>query len=704
MSDPQDVGDIERREASDPLTPSDLLEELAHNDALASLVAGNPNASFDLLCKLAERFPHEVLANPVLPLLYLEDPRQFAGWPTTTALNMLREEEDLPVWFVDALVGHKEPGVGDAARHHVSRAGESQGEAEAIEAIKHAALNTYGYVSRLDLTPIGEQAEWLITVLADHHAPEIRRMIAAGRNRPEGMLVHLAGDPDEQVRMQIAGHPHTPAATLSGMAHDDSERVLQALARRKDLSDEMAILLAQNTTYQVRFNLADNASTPPQVLVDIAADDNIKLRELVAKHPSTPVAVLARLASDEHYKVREAVAHNPATPAEWLEQLAGDENDYVIRAIAQNPHTPEAILARLAERRRDVYLMEHIAARPALPETIQAQLAGFGNEKIRAALAANETLPAPMLAKLATDSVYVVREAVAANSATPPELLIRLVHDEHDSVSRAACMNMHIPVETLTELARGELRHRLRVAQHTLTPAEIITQLAQDQDRDVRRAIARRADLPFEALCMLAIDSEVAGYLLHAPAQRLEPAAMYALAHVPKLCIEAHIAEDTRTDGDKLAELARHENEHIRLLVAHNPNTPLHVIVALCDDGSTAVSKAARGKLGTYTHGDHSQQMKPVGRDLPIALHQRLMQLLLESYADQKLCDAHCLLLLSDPILPDHVLAPYVTSRWWPERYIVARHPNAGQATLERLAHDGNRFVRAAARERLYGG
>jgi hypothetical protein len=138
--DPQQ--DAQRSDAADPTTSSERLAELAQDHTMAPLVAGNPNAPFDLLCELANQFPREVLANPVLPLLYLEDPRQFGAWPATVALNLLRDEEDLPAWFVDALAGHKEPGVSDAARHHVSRAGESHGEAGAIEAIKHAPLNT----------------------------------------------------------------------------------------------------------------------------------------------------------------------------------------------------------------------------------------------------------------------------------------------------------------------------------------------------------------------------------------------------------------------------------------------------------------------------------------------------------------------------------------------------------------------------------
>ncbi|HKD75097.1 MAG TPA: hypothetical protein VKB76_06355, partial [Ktedonobacterales bacterium] len=55
----------------------------------------------------------------------------------------------------------------------------------------------------------------------------------------------------------------------------------------------------------------------------------------------------------------------------------------------------------------------------------------------------------------------------------------------------------------------------------------------------------------------------------------------------------------------------------------------------------------------------------------------------------------------SIPEIASGDLAEHVMSLSWVERYIIARHPNADQQTLEQLARDGNRFVRATARGRL---
>src|SRR5581483_2881387 len=98
MNESHEFEDARRREAADPHTAPHRLIEIAHDYSrfamlhVAPLVASNPNAPFDLLCELVGRFPREVLANPVLQLLYIEDPRQFAEMPVKAALMLLREE------------------------------------------------------------------------------------------------------------------------------------------------------------------------------------------------------------------------------------------------------------------------------------------------------------------------------------------------------------------------------------------------------------------------------------------------------------------------------------------------------------------------------------------------------------------------------------------------------------------------------------
>lgn len=68
--------DLARRVAKNPCATPDLLRELAyHRDAIVrSRVAANPNTPTDALLKLGGEFPNEILDNPVLPLLFLENP------------------------------------------------------------------------------------------------------------------------------------------------------------------------------------------------------------------------------------------------------------------------------------------------------------------------------------------------------------------------------------------------------------------------------------------------------------------------------------------------------------------------------------------------------------------------------------------------------------------------------------------------------
>jgi hypothetical protein len=48
--------------------------------------------------------------------------------------------------------------------------------------------------------------------------------------------------------------------------------------------------------------------------------------------------------------------------------------------------------------------------------------------------------------------------------------------------------------------------------------------------------------------------------------------------------------------------------------------------------------------------------------------------------------------------LPEASLNKMLRSAFWRDRYLVVQHPRAPQEMLMALAHDGNRFVRAAAR------
>ena len=63
--------------ARDPNTSLDILERLAKtskDDLVLAAVAENPNTSPELLIELFDRYPYQVLNNPALELILLEQP------------------------------------------------------------------------------------------------------------------------------------------------------------------------------------------------------------------------------------------------------------------------------------------------------------------------------------------------------------------------------------------------------------------------------------------------------------------------------------------------------------------------------------------------------------------------------------------------------------------------------------------------------
>src|SRR5688572_15711380 len=99
------------KEASDPETPPEVLEDLArplleersnlHLTAqgreLGEAIAKNPNTPVKVLfhAALLRRFSSEVLANPIFPLLSLEDPALLEG-ASTDAISALALSPSAP--------------------------------------------------------------------------------------------------------------------------------------------------------------------------------------------------------------------------------------------------------------------------------------------------------------------------------------------------------------------------------------------------------------------------------------------------------------------------------------------------------------------------------------------------------------------------------------------------------------------------------
>ena len=158
------------------------------------------------------------------------------------------------------------------------------------------------------------------------------------------------------------------------------------------------------------------------------------------------------------------------------------------------------------------------------------------------------------------------------NNNASPEMLEELAENEDKDVRETVAENPKTPVELLKKLAGDrDLVVRHNVALNTSTPVDILMKLAEDEEKWVRFAVARNPNAPAEALKKLAEDENWR--------------------------VRRAVAENSRTPVGVLTKLAEDEVRDVRRAVAENSRTPVGVLRKLAEDKDSAVRGYAEEKL-----------------------------------------------------------------------------------------------------------
>lgn len=273
--------ELARLVANNPSTPPELLQELAtsNDKAIRKGVVSNPNTPVDLLLKLGKDFPKQLLNNPILSLLFLENPNLLNEIPLPTLLKMLKQKK-VPVFFLEWAAEHSDIYVLRAVAQH---------------------LHTPTII-----------LEKLVINCNDN---VICRLIAKNPITPQNVLTQLTNHNDEIVRWYVSQHQNTPESALEKLA-------------------------AYNPSTRISRFIAQHSKTQRGTLEKLAEHEDIDVRYYVAQHSNTPSSVLERLGLDRSWSgIRLAVAQNSNTPIETLKNLAEDSNPiiYVVaKANLQN--------------------------------------------------------------------------------------------------------------------------------------------------------------------------------------------------------------------------------------------------------------------------------------------------------------------------------------------------------------------------------
>ncbi|MDJ0746812.1 MAG: hypothetical protein QNJ32_26120 [Xenococcaceae cyanobacterium MO_167.B27] len=383
--------------------------------------------------------------------------------------------------------------------------------------------------------------------------------------------------------------------------------------------------------------------------------ENYRFREAIALNPNTNSMKLRRLAKDSNVRVRNSVASNPNTPLDILQIKSRDDNYAVRNSVARNLKTPTEILELLARDSRSE-VRQNVARNLKTPTKILELLANDSEKKVRDSLSVNPNTPKTILESYGNPNNrdYLLVGCIAGNPNTPIDVLKSLL-TYSDKSRKSLAKNPSTPteiLELLTQNSHSEVRQN--VARNPSTPTHILKSFANSSSALIRASVARNCNIPLEILELLAND-------------------FHAL-------VRASVAQNPRISKDTLKLLIHDSDNRVRSSVTKNPNTSLEILQLLANDPDNQVrSSVAKNPKCT----------------------RQIKETIFKKFAKSEIPSFSRVALFLSDYAESSVLAENSNSISWLERYAIAQNKKTPQDTLKILAQDGNRIVRATAKESL---
>lgn len=408
---------------------------------------------------------------------------------------------------------------------------------------------------------------------------------------------------------------------------------------------ELSVMDSEQKAWFVRYHPGVNAG----FLHELAKIADPELQHAIALHPMAPASLLSELASSATPKIRRAVARNPQAPGALLHQLAGDKNHLVRRAVAAHPHTALGDLAKLA-RDTAATVRAAIAAHPRVNAELSRLLLGDAKHKVRRTLAGNPSVPRDVLVRLAGDCELVVTDL--PETASPMPLKV-----EHEYIRSSLAGNPRLP-------------------------RKLLLQLTDDPSWQVRTQVAANPGMSLPLLEKLILTGKLPWEGI-ARNPHVTPAFLTQLAQDGNDNVRAAVAAHEQTPTETLNWLAGRSTPALKRALAVNPHTPLNVLKQLLVSSPFLLVKIVEN---------------PAARNNPHIFSDQLLNMLQEDIRRDWHSTFRKLFFKHEAFSASH-LQQFAASSYWQDRYQVALNPATLPAVLDDLTRDGNRYVRAVARE-----
>ncbi len=425
---------------------------------------------------------------------------------------------DTPRNLLEILADSDNPEVAEAAQMHVNYAGELKVNWQDIvdEKLKSRYLgqNDKLAVELLKIAPVPPYflseyvpAEYLIQGLNNPHLP-LRYCLQ--------LLARLAQEPTLEPRLQVAESPDTPLAVLKQLIGDLELSIRIAVEYNPNCPSELVELV------KGQYQVASNWDTDSQQLENLSNSNWDWIRLTVAQNPSTSEETLLKLAGDKVFKIQLAVAKNPITSARILAVLAEHHRNEIQKEVATHPNATEEILHSLFDTQQGV-----IKSRKNLPASILERFYQRVNKSIalspdyqlrnqysaiRRFLLQQPNTPAWILAEFADVDVDEMRKAKLANRShqPKPKVLEKWIQDDLRFLIDIA-KHPQVSVEILEQIIQyPNIEIKLAVAHNRTTPEEIklklLEELAMNSDYKIKTEIAKNLKTPIYLLEQLGQD------------------------------------------------------------------------------------------------------------------------------------------------------------------------------------------------------
>jgi predicted DNA-binding WGR domain protein len=647
---------IDRALAKHPKASADLLEKLSHNsdETTRRNVVLSPNASKDVLVRLAPQFPADFFKNPAFDWLLLEEPDLLKRIGGGVMKNILKRPE-CPQSFLTWAAEH------GSEEEMLAVTMNPKAPTDALQRLlkqkgKVAAAAKNHTLMAKEAKPIDLDQEFENAVRSVFSKLNYAAWLEAKGDLTAAQLPLCNATLTKRIAKEELRDKEVIAACEKGHFYFLADKKVDSACVRKSLPSrilglihpkapiEALIKRSKSVEWVERFAIARNPSTPQNIIDMLTSDSHQSVAHQAKATAIAKTAAADRVSSflsegesavDNSKIVSELAQRIKSCWSEWqlvdtrwnrylcLFQWVSRLDEFAMCAIEKTLQEDmkselglsidqtsnldvtatttqsAAILAVIAEHSKNARALEMVARRSDTPWEVLSLLAkregGIGQIG-RAGLAVNPATPVEVLKDLALDDASEVRRGVAINPVTPDEILVLLAKDKNHGVRHNVAHHPATPVEVRTQVQIGlakdkDIDERCYIAQSSDSPV-ILAILAKDEVQQVRRDVAKNPAAPIEVLTALAKDKEtlVRWAVAENPASPVE--VLTALSKHKSEFVRQGVATNPTVPADVLSSLATDEVKDVRCAVANNPATPAIVLSLLAQDQSKEVRRA----------------------------------------------------------------------------------------------------------------